>query len=201
MVSPCFAGALSFSISVFTITLSSKCDHSVQNSADARFQVSWNPGWKDHLLKGRLLGVFLLNMLNEAVLELDGIRSIVGNDPFDVLDFLERQEGEDVATFLQKPFVSDFWRESAIKGEMILRAETSCHTALFPSKSRLEGISTLSDKVGDLHGGFDKGENQALMSTPTDGKLPLAYDMNDRQQCEFLEVDHKDFFLLREQDG
>ncbi|KAL3802225.1 hypothetical protein HJC23_001769 [Cyclotella cryptica] len=168
---------------------------------DARFQVSWNPGWKDHLLKGRLLGIFLVNMLNEAILELDDIHSIVGTDPMDVLDFLERQEGEDVATFLQKPFVSDFWGDSAIKGETILRAETTCHTALFPSKSRLEGISTLSDKVGDVHGGFDKGENQALMYTPTDGKLPLAYDMNDRQQCEFLEVDHKDFFLVREQDG
>jgi hypothetical protein len=52
-----------------------------------------------------------------------------------------------------------------------------------------------------VYGGFDKGENQALMSTPIDGKMPLAFDMNDRQHCEELEVDHKDFFLVREQDG
>jgi hypothetical protein len=168
---------------------------------DARYQTSWHPRYKDHLLKGRLLGVFLVNLLNEAILELDQIRSTVGHDPADVLDFLERQEGEDVATFLQQPFNSEFWAEYFIKGEMILRAETICHTALFPSRSRLEGISTQSNKIGTVYGGFDKGENQALMSTPKDGKMPLAFDMNDRQHCEELEVDHKDFFLVREQDG
>jgi hypothetical protein len=61
----------------------------------------------------------------------------------------------------------------------------------------LEGITTEVDG----NNMFVKGVNQFLMSTPEDGVLPLAYDMNDRQQCELLEVDHKDFFLVREQDG
>ena len=63
--------------------------------------------------------------------------------------------------------------------------------------------TTLSDLVGDEHDGSDKGFNQFVMRTPEDGLLPLAYDidMNDRQQCNLLEVDHKDFLLVREQDG
>ena len=74
--------------------------------------------------------------------------------------------------------------------------ESICHMAILPSRSRLEGIRTeVEDNI------FDKGVSQFLMSTPEDGVLPLAYDRNDRQQCKLLEVDHKDFFLVREQDG
>ena len=35
-----------------------------------KFQTDWMPGWKDHRLKGRLLGLFLLQTLVEALVEL-----------------------------------------------------------------------------------------------------------------------------------
>jgi len=84
--------------------------------------------------------------------------------------------------------------------KVLLRGESTCHTALLPSKSRLQGLTTESDMVGDEFSNFDTGFNQFLMKAP-EGVLPLAFDMNDRQHCQLLEVDHKDFFLVREQDG
>lgn len=153
------------------------------------------------MLKGRLLGQFLINSVEDALLELDRLKLEHGDDPRTLMALLERLERRDGRTFLQKPPDTKVWDEDGaafrrMGSEMVLRGESICHTALLPSRSRLEGITT--ENYG---GAFDKGVNHFLMSTPEDGVLPVAFDMNDRQQCELLEVDHKDFFLVREQDG
>jgi len=174
---------------------------------DARYQVSWHPGWKDHILKGRLLGHFLINILDDSLFELERLKSVIGSDPKHILAHLEQMEKMDKNNFKKKPPDIKSWEDGnsdvsgGVKPKTILRGQSICHTALLPSKSRLEGISTESEMVGDEHDGFDKGFNQFLMTTPEDGKLPLAFDMNDRQHCDLLEIDHKDFFLVREQDG
>jgi hypothetical protein len=36
-------------------------------------QTSWVPGWKEHLLRGRLLAFFLIDLLQEALIELDNL--------------------------------------------------------------------------------------------------------------------------------
>jgi len=59
---------------------------------------------------------------------------------------------------------------------MLLRRESICHTALLPSRSRLEGITTNSDVVGDELGGFETGYNEFLMTSP-EGVLHLAFNM------------------------
>jgi hypothetical protein len=153
------------------------------------------------MLRGRLIGHFLLNSLEDALFELDQLKHDNGGDPKTILDALERLEQRDKQAFREGTLDTKFWdEEGVVFGEMgakmVLRGESICHTALLPSRSRLEGITTeVEDNI------FDKGVSQFLMSTPEDGVLPLAYDMNDRQQCGLLEVDHKDFFLVREQDG
>lgn len=45
-----------------------------EECADGRAQTSWNRGWKEHLLRGRLLGAYLLDVTHEALLELDELR-------------------------------------------------------------------------------------------------------------------------------
>ena len=172
-------------------------------SLDARYQTSWHPGWKDHALRGRLIGHFLINSLEEALFELDDLKARHGDDPEALLEVLEELEARDAREFRRAPPDTKLWDEDeAVYGgmgsELVLRGESICHTALFPSRSRLEGITT---EVEDGDGEFDKGVNQFLMGTPEDGRMPLAFDMNDRQHCDLLEVDHKDFFLVREQDG
>jgi len=153
------------------------------------------------MLKGRLIGHFLINSLEDAIFELDQLKSQHGDDPTTLLAFLERLEQRDSQTFREKSPDTKVWDEDGVVfgnmgSNMVLQGESICHTALLPSRSRLEGITT-----EDESGIFVKGVNQFLMSTPEDGVLPLAYDMNDRQLCQELEVDHKDFFLVREQDG
>jgi hypothetical protein len=153
------------------------------------------------MLRGRLIGHFILNSLEDALFELDQMKRDNGGDPATLLDVLERSERRDKRTFRQSTPDTKFWDEEGVVfggvgADTVLRGESICHTALLPSRSRLEGITT--EVEGDM---FDKGVSQYLMSTPEDGVLPLAYDMNDRQQCGLLEVDHKDFFLVREQDG
>lgn len=171
------------------------------HSTDARYQASWHPGWKDHELKGRLIGHFLLNSLEDAIFQLDRLKSEHGDDPQTILDLLAGLDQQDARNFRQnRPDTTVWEKDGAVYDRMgsgmVLRAESICHTALLPSKSRLEGITTEDDS-----GVFDKGKAQLLMSTIDDGLLPLSFDLNDRQQCELLEIDHKDFFLVREQDG
>jgi len=168
---------------------------------DARYQVSWHPGWKDHMLKGRLIGHFLINSVEEALFELDRLKSQLGDDTTTLLLHLERLDRDDDRTYREKPPDTKIWDEdeavfSSMGAAMVLQGESICHTALLPSRSRLEGITTENES-----GEFDKGVNQFLMSAPEDGILPVAFDMNDRQLCKELEIDHKDFFLVREQDG
>jgi len=168
---------------------------------DARYQVSWHPGWKDHMLRGRLIGHFLINSLEEAMFELDQLRSQYGDDQKALLDHLESLEFREERAFRQKSPDTKIWDSdeavfSKMGSEMVLRGESICHTALLPSRSRLEGITTETE-----NGEFDTGVNQFLMTKDIDGSLQLAFDMNDRQHCDLLEVDHKDFFLVREQDG
>ena len=168
---------------------------------DARYQVSWHPGWKDHKLKGNFLGHFLITALDDAIIELDQLNAHHGEDPNILLKHLEQEEALDRHTFSQNYFGGEeFWNDKGVDWRMLLPGESICHMALFPSKSRLEWITTNSDVVGDELGGFETGYNEFVMASP-EGVLPLAFNMNDRQRCHLLEVDHKDFFLVREQDS
>ena len=167
---------------------------------DARFQSSWHPGWRDHKLKGHLLGHFLITALDDAIIELEQLKALHGNDPGTLLQQMKELEDRERRSFNQKFLGKDYWDIKGMDWKMLFRGESICHTALLPSRSRLQGLTTESDLVGDEFGNFDTGFNQFLMKPP-EGILPLAYDMNDRQQCQLLEVDHKDFFLVREQDG
>jgi len=177
---------------------------------DARYQTSWHPGWKEHLLRGRLLGYFLSNMLFEAVIDLRDLQYKFNNN-IDILNFLFVQDGADVAQYLSSPPDVGIWQVDAetfmnVNGNRLFRSQVICHSALLPSRARIDGLVTdsfLTDsrRNADEFGGFDIGLNMHLMSTPDDGKSPLSFDPNDRQRCDALEIDHKDFFYIREGDG
>ena len=168
------------------------------SNLDARYQVSWHPGYKDHMLKGRLIGHFLMGALEDALYELQLLNSQHGDDPSAILAQLQSLDNMERQEFLGKPPDTKLWDDGIVFDDMgstmVLRGENICHTALLPSRSRLDGITTETED-----GSFDKGQNQFLMSD-LHGVLPLAFDSNDRQQCDLLEVDHKDFFMVREQD-
>lgn len=181
---------------------------------NVRFQETWHPGYKDHNLKGRLLGYYMLDLLEEALIQLDEYRS--NRDPgvevslddttwSGILDHLYAETGADVATFLQSTPAFDSWPQDDDKDTLlqvgpstVFRKPAICHTALLPAQTRYDGIMTTSGMRIDLKNGFEEGDRKQLIAPPDDGIIPLAYDANDRQTCPALEIDHKDFFLVKE---
>ena len=156
----------------------------------------------------------MLNILEEALMELDdlrnprGNRTITGDGDFpsilEHLYLLERADGE---LFRSAPSSSDAWlsdRDTLLEvgPDAIFRGPAHCHTALLPSRLRYDGLLREGGGVGDHRtGGFDRGFAKEIMKKVEGGHLPLAYDANDRQKCDLLEIDHKDFFYVREGDG
>ena len=181
---------------------------------NVRFQETWHPGYKDHNLKGRILGYYMLDLLEEALIQLDEYRS--SPDPgvevslddtswSGILDHLYAETGADVATFLQSTPAFDSWPQDYDKDTLlevgpsiVFRKPAICHTALLPAQTRYDGIMTTSGMRIDPRNGFEEGDRKQLIAPPDDGIIPLAYDANDRQTCPALEIDHKDFFLVKE---
>lgn len=174
------------------------------------YQKSWHPGWKEHLLRGRLLGHFMLKTLEEALLLFDKIQNPQGTsttlDAKTILEILERKAVTEVDAFHNSPLrVHYSYMENATMVQMktLFRSNAVCHTALLPSETRYSGIVTGTLNRGDSNGGYDKGVDKVILaiSRREDGILPLAFEPTDRQRCATLKIDHKDFFYIREGDG
>ena len=181
---------------------------------NVRFQETWHPGYKDHNLKGRILGYYMLDLLEEALIQLDEYRS--SPDPgveislddtswSGILDHLYAETEADVATILQSTPSFASWPQDDDKDTLlevgpsiIFRKPAICHTALLPAQTRYDGIMKTSGMRIDPRNGFEEGDRKQLIAPPDNGIIPLAYDANDRQTCPALEIDHKDFFLVKE---
>ena len=116
-------------------------------------------------------------------------------------------EMSDLELFLQSTVDVSAWdidkvenRNNDIHGEIIYRRHAICHTALLPSHARSNGL-LMDDGKNTGSKDIDMGTNLYFLSKPEDGILPLAFDPNDRQLCDALEIDHKDFFYVKEGDG
>lgn len=176
--------------------------------ADAnKYQQSWHPGWKDHYLKGRLLGFFLVELLMRAMITLDELVHVSGEET--AWDLLMSQEDADIELAEgSTPLLGKAWDPyqnalAAIGPNVLFKSPTVCHTALFPAQERYDGILTESRKKSNVESSdYDRGTSRYHVQFPAkDGKLTLTFDPNDRQKCDALEIDHKDFFWVREGDG
>jgi len=169
-------------------------------------QKSIHPGWKEHLLRGRLFGHYLLELLEEALLQLDALKHPNGKQVRSqfVLDNLLANEESDAKTTKSSRISAEYLGgDKALMADISLynlfRVPTICHTALLPSESRFLGYPLESSMKGDFRGGFDVGQSKVL-AVPKAGKLPLVYDGIDRARCASPKIDHKDYFMFRNQD-
>ncbi len=83
-----------------------------------QYQTSWNDGRKMHLLKGSLLGYFLVEMLRLAIVELDSLEQtgvFHRNDPVEAVRILKAEE--EVEEFL-------FYKTQPSKGDETKRIQT-----------------------------------------------------------------------------
>mmetsp|Transcript_6249 Transcript_6249/g.9013 ORF Transcript_6249/g.9013 Transcript_6249/m.9013 type:complete len:662 (-) Transcript_6249:72-2057(-) len=186
-------------------------------------QHSHHPGWKLHLLRGRLLGHYMIQLLEESIMEIDEIGG--GRSPSSwqriLLDQLNREESAYLHQLEKKkpsPASDDSYAVEGVPNSAsiirelgvpnLFRAPSICHTALLPAESRYKGYVTMSDQVGDWRdGNFDIGTNKikafqwAVDSShgplqPWHSPL-LVYEMGDRHRCSSPKIDHKDYFLVR----
>jgi hypothetical protein len=172
-------------------------------------QKSNHPGWKEHQFKGMLIGHFMLDVLEEALITLDAMKrptgqySVVRSQV--ILDQLTVLHQRDVQNASSSPIPPSYpgIDEDLMRlftPSLFFRGKSVCHTALLPAQSRFLGHVTESGKVGSPEGGYDTGENKAICKADHN-QLPLAYESSDRHRCPSAKIDHKDFFYLRNQDG
>ena len=164
-------------------------------------QKPFHPGWKEHLFRARLLGEFLLDMLEESLYMIEQWQRA----PNLLLDHLVQQQAADLhnATMMDTPKEYEGIEVNILREwtpHALFRGPAICHTALLPAESRFLGAVTDSpQKVGTWEGGYDMGVNKILAHSK-DGSMLLAYEPTDRLRCAAPKIDHKDFFIVRNSD-
>ena len=169
-------------------------------------------------MKGRLIGYFILEILNDAILELDRLkyptylnRNKEPTDDFIILQNLLEQDKKDEMLFLKSSPLSEGWN-IADQGKnnenkqtlldvnpfLLFRTHSICHTALLPSDIRYNNILSLDSPYTKIDQGNDSyfiGYNRIdHPPSDTDQRLPLFFDPYERQKCDLLEKDFKDYF-------
>ena len=181
------------------------------------YQVKWHNGWKDHLLKGRVSGAFLIEHVLEALKTLESgtleetISSTTPQISKEYLDHLRELEEKDKALFYESdvPRVYHFEGDLEDHHDAFMRAKSVCHYGYLPAFARFEGLVTENRQSVSYVGGgrttyIDEGEDYMKPKSPTpDNDSPprlVNNFQNDRKICEAAEIDFKDFFGVRNLD-
>jgi len=161
---------------------------------EVRYQTSYNPGWRKHFFTGRFLSLFLIDALNQALLELDNIekqKPLTRYSRREIYESLKTQQEYDANIFLQNQAVRNSFNET--KGylfdpQRIYRERTFCRTALLPSQVAI--MPGLREKA--------IGADVEFLSK---GEPVLTFDPAEGQRCEGLNFDYKDYFAIRKSDS
>eukprot|EP00559_Dactyliosolen_fragilissimus_P009922 CAMPEP_0184858144 /NCGR_PEP_ID=MMETSP0580-20130426/3266_1 /TAXON_ID=1118495 /ORGANISM="Dactyliosolen fragilissimus" /LENGTH=667 /DNA_ID=CAMNT_0027354127 /DNA_START=63 /DNA_END=2066 /DNA_ORIENTATION=- len=154
-----------------------------------QFQTSWHNGWHDHLFIGRVLAVFLVQNLMDALIELkDGynytqsFNSTSWEDDIpspavsvDYLKYLRHIESQNKQSFVSSPFPKNslgmFDQIPLQKFKIFQRNKAYCQTALLPAELRFDGIVTQSGHKGNYEfsgysSGYDEGHEKSSLPNP-----------------------------------
>mmetsp|Transcript_7710 Transcript_7710/g.11021 ORF Transcript_7710/g.11021 Transcript_7710/m.11021 type:complete len:630 (-) Transcript_7710:48-1937(-) len=150
------------------------------------------PGWKDHQLIGRLLGMTLVTILSEAIVDLDWYQmnpssDIYGQSYNELLNFFVERDKIDRFLF-DKTHDSSGWdnyRED-FDFSSILSKKIICHTSLASHSIENQRISQLINHEKMFHPGQS-----------SDHSLYLSNKLN-HQKCELNE---KNVYVVKNEDG
>lgn len=151
---------------------------------------------KKHLFIGRFLSLFLIEALQQALLELDKYEK---RKPLskaylqEIYDSMKTLQDYDVKEFLRKPDVADafdgpYFQNYSLYPHKLYRHQTICRTALLPSQVAITP-------------GLREKALSADEQRPSEGAPVLIFDPKERQGCEGLNFDYKDYFAIRKHDG
>lgn len=154
---------------------------------------------KKHLFIGRFLALFLIEALKQALLELDEYEkqkpfskarlqelylSMKSLQDYDVNEFLRNTDGIEP---YDRSTPSQFQNYS-LYPHRFYRHHTICRTALLPSQ--------VSITPGLREKALNANEPTESFGTPL-----LTFDPKERQVCEGLNFDYKDYFAIRKHNG
>ncbi len=190
-------------------------------------QVSWHNGYKDHLLRGRVSGLFLIENVFEALSKLEAIppaSSGNGNNTKEenddavspsiskeYLNYLYNLEGRDKKSFMSSkvPRVPHFEGDLEDYHDAFLRANNICRYSYLPSYTRYSGIMTENpQEIKYLGGGRTTYQDEGVRYEKQPAPKPegrseplLVYNSdNDRAVCEHADIDYHDYFGIRNED-
>lgn len=172
---------------------------------DRKFRTSWHPGWRWHAVRGRIMSLFMIELLSDALSDIQS--SAV--TPAELLNELKSQDDSDYERLLNSDLPStsrqwvlknytgpdlDRWRDLLFKDARI------CHTALLPADIRYKGILTESGPINPLEWENQPVELQSgnISKVPNNGTtIRLVAEMAERQYCPIVpNIDHKDYFYI-----
>lgn len=170
------------------------------------FKTSWHQGWKWHAMQGKLAALFLVEVLEDAVRELQSEEA----DPKTLLGLLVDKEKEAYSSFIKADLPDlaySMFEEPTVANEIdlisVFKAPCFCHTAKVPAEIRHKGILTQTEP-GNL---FNYTEGISLFEADSQlnnfDYMRLVREDGSRQKCDEvrLNIDHKDFFYVSEREG
>jgi len=170
------------------------------DSIGNKYQVNWHPGWKEHLLIGRLLGSFLFQALSEAAFDLKTLVSsmstrgatmaIKGQVAKKITDIFDQDDDRD--TFLFETTRIDIFEQgwgSLFDGDndrgnlrqKLFRSRAICRTSLLPSEIYADG---LLDRYASQH------------RNGTYSPLTLTSVQLNEGNCPAAVTDYRNVFLI-----
>jgi len=173
-------------------------------------QVSWHPGWKDHLLTGRLIGFYLLNFLRDAVTALvtpvNGTFVNFSESYLIQLKEAERYDRELFQTYIPNvEFLQNFIQDEEL-ARILIQNQAVCHTALLPSQIRFKHILRPPPIVVEgYESDFFAGQSHLESLSATEDSMTLVFDPDEykdqkSEECDVLtRIDFKDRFLVGSQ--
>jgi len=182
--------------------------------SDRRYKASWHPGWKEQAVKGNLMALFLVELLHDALQDIQQAE-LENKDTLTLQVELIEQETADYQRVIddsdsELPQYSKSYHPDEPFGEelrqLYYKEPNFCHIALLPSEIRYKGILTETEPVDmfNLPDGPNATQNG---DTPYEGdQMRLVGDESTRQtpndvfntiSCPVpLNQDHPDFFLV-----
>jgi len=182
-----------------------------------KYQVKWHPGWKAHLVTGNIFAYYLVMMLEEVLNDLlnevvnkaaDEDSQSEGKVTKDYLEALRKQDQQDLSDFLKSDLPKDWPTETDVS--KLYRSKVYCTSAILPNEARYHGLVTETTSGEPVWGGMHVNFDLGVPHKPVPEALPdrddiepiLTYDETFRQPCsEVLEIDYKDYFMVRQKDG
>lgn len=157
-------------------------------------------------MQGKLAALFLVEVLEDAIKELQSQES----DPQTLLSSLVDKDDESYKSFFKADLPGlafSIFGEATVANvidlETVFKAPCFCHTAKVPAEIRHKGILTQTEP-GNL---FNYTEGISVFEADTElnnfDYMRLVREDGSRQKCDEvkLNIDHKDFFYVSEQEG